>query len=82
MPRFSHAVEAFLKRTMLPRAPTYFFTAEDMELIMKETELDKAPILNWASNMRWKTSTNSLPGGLNAEEYLQASPESLEDKVT
>ncbi len=82
MPRFSQADEAVLKQTMLPRAPAYFYTPEDVNLIMKETELEKGAILNWASNMRWKASINSLAGGMSVEEFLKASPESLDNKVT
>jgi hypothetical protein len=82
MPRFSQADEAFLKRTMLPRAPTYYYMPEDLELCMKETEKKKEDIQHWARQFRWRASINSLPGGLSAEEYLKASPESLDDKVT
>ncbi len=81
MPRFSHADDAFLKRTMLPRAPGCVFTTEDVELCVKETGHDKETVQHWAANLRWKVSTNSLPGRVSVEEYLKASPESLSDKV-
>jgi hypothetical protein len=82
MPRFTQADEAFLKRTMLPRAPDYFFTPEDVELIEKETGKDTKVIQHWAANLRWKVSANMLPAGMSTEEFLKASPESLHEKVT
>jgi hypothetical protein len=81
MPRFTQAHVAFLKRTMLPRAPACFFTSEDVELIKKETGIDKEPIQHWAANLRWRMSINKLPDGLNVEEFLKASQESLDEKV-
>ena len=81
MPRFSQSDDAFLKRAMLPRAPGCVFTPEDVDFIAKETELDKETILHWAANLRWRASTNALPGRMSVEEYLKASPESPEGKV-
>ena len=82
MPKFNQADDAFLKRTMLPRAPAYHYTPEDIELCMKETENKKEDIQHWARQFRWRASINSLPGGLSAEEYLKATPETLDSKVT
>ena len=82
MPRFCHADEAFLKRTMLPRAPACFFTPEDVELIVKETRMEKGVVQHWAYNLRWKSANfNKLPGDMSIEEYLKASSESLDGKV-
>jgi hypothetical protein len=66
---FSHADETVLKKTMLPRAPTCFFTKEDVEIIMKETKLDKGVIEHWAYNLRWRMSINKVP---NILEFLKA----------
>ena len=82
MPKFSQADEAFLKRTMLPRAPDYFFKPEDVEFIMKDNGMEKKVIKSWEKRLRWRISINSLPGGMSIEEFLKASPESLDDKVT
>jgi predicted NUDIX family phosphoesterase len=81
MPRFTQADEAFLKRTMLPRAPDYLFKPEDVELIMKETGKDKEHIHHWARQLRWKAGMNKLPGSMSIEEFLKASAESLDEKV-
>jgi len=81
MPKFSQADEAFLKRTMLPRAPACFFTAEDVELVVKETGMQKEVILHWAANLRWKKSSSGLIGNMNVNEFLKASAESLNGKV-
>ena len=78
MPRFSLADEAFLKRTMLPRAPACFYTPEDVEVIKKETEKDKPTIKNWEKCLRFRMSSLS-PAEIEA--YLKASPESLDGKV-
>lgn len=82
MPRFTQADEAFLKRTMLPRAPACFFTPDDVELIVKETGKDKEHIQHWARQLRWKAGMNKLPGSMSIEEFLKASAESLHEKVT
>jgi hypothetical protein len=82
MPRFTQADEAFLKRTLLSRCPDYFFKPEDIVWIKKETAKEREDIQYWARQFRWKLSINKLPGGLNAEEFLRSSPESLADKVT
>jgi hypothetical protein len=81
MPRFSQADDAFLKRTMLPRAPACFYTPEDVELIRKETGKDKEVIEHWAYNLRWRMGINKLPNGMDVEEFLKASEESLDGKV-
>jgi hypothetical protein len=82
MPRFSLADEAFLKRTMLPRAPACFYTPEDVEFIKKETGIEKEIIQHWAYNLRWKMGIDKLPDGMDIVEFLKASPESLDGKVT
>ena len=82
MPRFPHTDEAFLKRTMLPRAPACFFTKEDVELIVKETGIEESRIQHWATNLRWRMSINGLPGSMGVEEFLKTSSESLSEKVT
>jgi hypothetical protein len=81
MPRFTQADEAFLKRTILPRAPDYFYRPEDIELIMKETRNEKEHIQHWARQLRWKASINKLTGGMSIQEFLKASPEALSEKV-
>ena len=78
MPRFTQADEAFLKRTMLPRAPACFFSAEDVELCMKQTGKEKAVIKNWEKCLRFRISHLS-PAEI--EKYLKASVESLDGKV-
>ena len=78
MPRFSQADDAFLKRTMLPRAPACFYTPEDVELCMKQTGNDKPAIKNWEKCLRFRMSHRSPT---EIEEYLKASPESLDGKV-
>ena len=68
---------------MLPRAPEYFFTPEDVELITKETGMDKTVIQHWAFSLRWKMDKNLLGTGVaSIQEYLQASAESLAEKVS
>lgn len=81
MPRFTQADEALLKRTMLPRGPDYFYKPEDIEFIKKETMKDQPVIQHWARQLRWKVRNNMLPVGITAEEFLKASPESLDGKV-
>ena len=66
---------------MLPRAPACFYTPEDMEVIKKETGMEKEIIQHWAANLRWKMGIDKLPGGMDIVEFLKASPESLEGKV-
>ena len=66
---------------MLPRAPACFYTPEDVELIMTERKMDKTVILHYAANLRWKMNMNKLPPGMNIDEFLKASPESLDGKV-
>ena len=78
MPRFSQADDAFLKRTMLPRAPACFYTPEDVELCMKQTGNDKPAIKNWEKCLRFRMSHRSPT---EIEVYLKASPESLDGKV-
>ncbi len=74
MPRFSQADEAFLKRTMLPRAPACFFTSEDVEMVMKETGMGKPVVKNWEKCLRFRLKlSNKLPSEI--EEYLKSSPE-------
>ncbi len=60
MPRFSCAVLALLKRAMLPRAGSCFFTPEDVERLVEETELDSDTILHWADNLRWRVKNGML----------------------
>ena len=82
MPRFfDQADDAYLKRTMIPRAPACFFTPEDVEQCIKETGKDKKSIQNWACRLRWRMSINGFPGSMNVEEFLQASDELLSEKV-
>jgi hypothetical protein len=78
MPRFSQSDDAFLKRTMLPRAPACVFTPEDVDLCVKKTGHDKPTIKNWEKCLRFRMSHKSHA---EIEEYLKASPESLEGKV-
>ena len=80
MPRFSHADDAFLKRTMLPRAPDCHYTQEDIELCMQQTGHDKPTIKNWEKCLRFKFRM-SHKSHAEIEEYLKASPESLDGKV-
>ena len=64
---------------MLSRAPEYFFTPEDVELITKETGIDETMIHQWARSLRCRMDKNLL--GTSIEDYLQASAESLAEKV-
>ena len=67
---------------MLPRAPECFFTPEDVELITKETGMDKTVIQDWAFSLRRRMDKNLLGDGVaSIQEYLQASAESLAEKV-
>ncbi len=77
MPRFSHAVLASLKRAMLPRAGSCFFTPEDVEQVVEETGLDSATVLHWADNLRWKSKNGLLA---NVGAFLRSSDE--DQKVT
>ena len=81
MPRFSQADEAFLKRTMLPRAPACFYTPEDVELSVRETGKKKEDVQHWARQLRWKASIDKLPNRMGILDFLNASPESLDGKV-
>jgi hypothetical protein len=82
MPRFSRAVDAFLKKTMLPRAPECVFSQEDIDLIAKETKLKPTVILHWGANLRWKNTHNWLGRAVaSVEDYLKASEESLAAQV-
>jgi hypothetical protein len=77
MPRFSQAVLGSLKRAMLPRAGSCFFTPEDVEQVVEETGLDSATVLHWADNLRWK-SKNGMLADVGA--FLRSSDE--DQKVT
>ena len=82
MPKFSQADDAFFKKTMLPRAPSCFFTPEDVDLITKETEMDKSVIFQWATKLRFRMDNSLLGDGVaSVEDFLQASAESLAEKV-
>ena len=82
MPRFTQDNDIFFRKTMLSRAPEYFFTSEDVELITKETGMDKTVIQHWAFSLRWKMDNNLLGTGVaSIQEFLQASAESLAEKV-
>ena len=78
MPRFTQADEAVFKRTMLPRGPDYKYKPEDIDFIQKETMKDQAVIKNWEKCLRFRISSLSPE---DIEEYLKASPESLDGKV-
>ena len=83
MPKFTQVDTAFLKKTMLPRAPDCYFTPEDVDLINHETGLEPAVILHWASNLRWRLKNNFLGVDMaSVEAYLKASEESLAEKVS
>jgi predicted RNase H-like nuclease (RuvC/YqgF family) len=60
---------------MLPRAPVCVFTPEDVELCVRETGHDKETIKNWEKCLRFRMFKKSHA---EIEEYLKASPESLE----
>ena len=81
MPRFTQDVETLLKRIMFDRLPTCVFTSDDIELVMKDTGVDREAIQHWARQLRWKMSSSMLPGNMSVEEFLKSSPESLSDKV-
>ena len=66
MPRFSNAVLACLKRAMLPRAPAFFFTPQDVELLVEQTGLERSTILHWAENLRWKSKSGLEVGDVEA----------------
>jgi len=52
MPRFQDSHVKSLVRVMLQRVPECSFTAEDVQLIEKETGLNKAQVLVWGHNVR------------------------------
>ena len=82
MPKFTQAIDVCLKKTMLARVPDCHFTSEDIALITKETDLEPAVIQKWATNLRWKCANNSLGHDVGSvQEYLEASQESLDEKV-
>jgi hypothetical protein len=82
MPRFTQDNDIFFRKTMIPRVPEYFFTPEDVELITKETGIDENMIQHWARSLRCKMGKNLLGTGVaSIQEYLQASAESLAEKV-
>ncbi len=83
MPKFTNAVNVCLKKTMLARVPDCHFTSEDIALITKETGLEPTAIQKWASNLRWKCANNGLGHDMGSvQEYLEASQESLDEKVS
>jgi hypothetical protein len=75
---FTQSDIAFLKKTMIPRAPACFFSPDDMELCINQTKNDKPAIKNWEKCLRFRMSHRSPT---EIEEYLKASPESLDGKV-
>ena len=82
MPKFTQVDTAFLKKTMLPRAPDCYFTPEDVDLINHETGLEPAVTLHWACNLRWGSKNNGFGAGVaSVEAYLKASEESLAENV-
>ena len=82
MPKFSQADDAFLKKTMLPRAPDCVFTPEDVALITKETGMDTTVLQNWAKCLRWRMKNSPFGRGVTSiEDYLKASEEWLAEKV-
>ena len=86
MPKFAQVNAAFLKKTMLPRAPDCYFTPEDVALINHETGLEPAVILHWACNLLENEELNNefkLGAGVaSVEAYLKASEESLAQMVS
>jgi hypothetical protein len=74
MPKFAQVNAAFLKKTMLPRAPDCYFTPEDVALINHETGLEPAVILHWACNLLENEELNNefkLGAGVaSVEDYL------------
>ena len=81
MPKFTQVDTAFLKKTMLPRAPDCYFTPGDVDLITKETGLDMLGVHNWAKCFRWRMKTSFGHDVASIQEYLKASEESLVEKV-
>jgi len=77
MPNFTNATVSVLKRTILPRAPEYIFTPEDVELVVAETGLRTQQVIHWADTLRWKIK-NHLLGDI--EEFFKACSDS-QDKV-
>jgi len=77
MPRFSRDVLACLKKVMLSRAPGYFFTCHDVDLLVGQTGLDCATIIHWADNLRWRSKNGMLA---DVETFLGSSDE--DQKVT
>ena len=57
MPRFQEAYVRLLKHTMLQRLPKCEFTKEDVALITSDTGLEEAQILQWATNLRARYSS-------------------------
>ena len=59
MPRFPEESVACLKRFMLSRASEEFkFTPDDMEIICKETGLNRAQVVDWADHFRTRYVTS------------------------
>lgn len=77
MPRFSHAVLASLKRAMLPRVCSCFFTPEDVERVVEETGLDRSSVTQWAEFLRWRVKNGMIA---DVEAFLRSSAE--DQKVT
>lgn len=73
MPRFSHAVLASLKRAMLPRAGSCFFTPEDVEQVVEETGLDRSSVTQWAEFLRWRVKNGMIA---DVEAFLRSSSDS------
>ena len=79
--RFTPTQLNAFKRTLLPRLPACFFTAEDVDQLQKETGVDGERIHKWAQNVSERVlaqdresylSTDSTPslGTCDADEVI------------
>lgn len=74
MPRISDTVLASLKRAMLPRIGSCFFTPEDVERVVEETGLERSSVIQWADFLRWRVKNGKIP---DVEAFLKLPPEEV-----
>ena len=67
MARFQNAFVALLKKTMLPRAPLWKFTEDDLRVLQQETGLECEQILIWAENFRFRVPEQDRTAALQQD---------------
>ena len=78
MPEFTAANDAYLKRVMLARAPSFFFTTEDEAQIQERTGLSLDDISSWNRRLQWRMASGALhPEGGSTALYLMSEGEAL-----